>query len=149
MRLLRHDIITAPGPSRSGRRRRIPETPRRRAPSKWCRSSVPCGGRLPMIHPFSLFSDALQIGKTGLEVLADHAVHVEKHVDDFRKVGRVALHLPRDVSAIPPGLKRELDDVVGLEWLDEIQFDADLGRRRSIRDLHASLADVLVAFPRV
>src|SRR3989454_11525549 len=33
-----------------------------------------CGGR-PAGFPFSLFSDGLPIGKTGVELLADHAVH--------------------------------------------------------------------------
>src|SRR6266545_8148382 len=70
-----------------------------------------------------LFSDGLQIGKTGLELLADHAVHTEKYMDDLRNVGIGTMHGPRDIRGIAFAFQRELSDVVGFKRLDEIQFD--------------------------
>lgn len=95
------------------------------------------------------FSHALQIGKAGLEVPADHLVHVEEDPHDLRDEGAGAMHGPRDVGGAARGLQRELGDVVPFERLDKIQLNHDLGRRRGFRDLHASRPDVAVAFPRV
>src|SRR6266849_6718242 len=91
----------------------------------------------------------LQVGKTGLEVLADHAVHVDEYGDELRNIEHGALHDPGDVCGVALGFQREFDDVVGFERLAEIQLDRDLRWRHRLRDLHAPLADVPVAFPRV
>jgi len=39
-----------------------------------------------MSAPGLFFSDGLQVGKAGLELLADHGVHTEEEMHDFRDV---------------------------------------------------------------
>src|SRR2546427_2199037 len=91
----------------------------------------------------------LQVGKTGLEVLADHAVHVDEYGNELRNIEHGALHEPGDVCGVALGFEREFDDVVRFERLHEVQLDRDLGWRHRLRDLHAPLADGPVAFPGV
>jgi hypothetical protein len=47
-----------------------------------------------------LFNDYFQIVQTGLEVFADHFVHIEKCAHYFPSVGIGTVHGPRDVLAI-------------------------------------------------
>src|SRR5207302_1473840 len=96
-----------------------------------------------------VLGNSLQVGKTGLEVLADHAVHVNEYGNELRNIEHGALHDPGDVGGVALGFEREFDDVVRFERLHEVQLDRDLRWRHGLRDLHAPLADVPVAFPRV
>src|SRR5262245_33119581 len=102
-------------------------------------------------HPDSslLFGRGPEIGEPGLEVLADHLVHVEEKVNDLGEVGSLALHRPLYAGGVALRLQCEDDVVVRFEGLYEIQLDRDPGRRDRVRDFHAPLADVLVAVPGV
>src|SRR6267378_1521222 len=151
----------------SRRRPRTRRIPARRDPARPCPPSAPCAGRppvsssgqVPQIHlriacvaPMNcltrlILSNGLQVGKSGLEILADHAVHIDEDSYELRDVGHGALHGPGDVGRVTLGFQREFDDVLGFERLDEIQLDGDLGRSNRLRDFHAPLADVPVAFP--
>src|SRR5882762_8995081 len=95
------------------------------------------------------FSDGLQIGETGLEVLADHLVHADEHAHDLRHVWTGAMHSPGDARRVAFRLEREFCEVVGFERLDEIQLDRDFRWWRCIGDLHAPLADLAVTLPRI
>src|SRR6266542_3205671 len=96
-----------------------------------------------------LFGHGLHVGKAGLEFLADHLVHADEYANDFRNVGTGAVHAPGDIRGVAFGLERKFGRVMALDWLDEIQLDRDLRWRRCLRDLHAPLADLVVAFPRI
>jgi hypothetical protein len=88
----------------------------------------------------------------GLELLADHLVHIadETHHLPKEDIGTVygPSNVGADVRGVAFGIHRDLSDVVAFERLDEIHLENDFGRRR-IRDLHAPLADVPVAVPLV
>src|SRR5260370_28025868 len=53
------------------------------------------------------FGDGLQIGKSGVEVLADHPVHADEDADDLRDVGRGTVHGPGDGRRVAFWLERE------------------------------------------
>src|SRR5574341_1444684 len=76
-----------------------------------CVKSVKTPGCLP-------FRDRLEVGEPGLEVPANHLVHVDEHVDDFRNERRGSLHGPGDVGRSAVGNEREFDRVLDLERLD-------------------------------
>src|SRR6266511_3454109 len=93
------------------------------------------------------FGERLEIGETVREILADHLVHVDEdahHLPD-EEIG--AVHGPCDGRGLAFRLHRERGGVVSFERPEEIQLDDDLGGWRYIRNLHAPLADVLVAIP--
>src|SRR5437762_14128573 len=96
-----------------------------------------------------VLTNSLQIGKTGLEVLADHAVHVDEYGNELRNIEHGALHDPGDVCGVALGLARELVEIVRVERLHDVQAHRDLRWRHALRGLHAPLADVPVAFSRL
>lgn len=53
-----------------------------------------------------VFGDRLQVGKTGFELIANHAVHIKKYVHQLRHVG--AVHGPGDAGE-PTDACRALD----------------------------------------
>ena len=92
-------------------------------------------------------ASAFSLAEPGLEVLADHAVHVEEDAHDFRDIEVGTVHGPGDVRGFTSGLQCELRDVVRLERFEKIEFDCHPGRRGRIGDFHASLARLAVAVP--
>src|SRR5206468_10007691 len=88
-----------------------------------------------------------QVGETGLEILADHIVHVDKDAHQLRDVRTAAVHCPRYIRRVALRDERELGRVVALKRPDEIQLDCDARGMRGIRTLHATLANLAVAVP--
>src|SRR5262245_26712758 len=72
--------------------------------------------RLTVLSRFCilLFGEALQIAQAGLELAADHLVHVDKDVNDLGKVGNRPLHAPSHLGRAALRREQELDLVVRL-----------------------------------
>src|SRR5207244_5544610 len=75
------------------------------------------------------FDDRLEIRETGLELRADHLVHVDEDADQFADIRRRTFHRPRHLRRVSLRHEREPGDVVSLERFDEIELDPDARRR--------------------
>src|SRR3990167_5136958 len=80
---------------------------------------------------------ALEGRQAGLEIGADHPVHVEEHAHEFRQEWRRTVHRPGDLHRIAAPLEREVGDVVGHERLREIESDRHSLRGDGLHDLQA------------
>src|SRR6185503_7854628 len=94
----------------------------------------------------SLLGERFQVGEAGLEVLADHLVHVEEQAHQLRDERARTVHGPGDLGRLAARLEKEVGAVVALEGLLEIELDRDF-RGRGFEDLHAALPRLGVAFP--
>src|SRR5690349_17891220 len=93
------------------------------------------------------FGSGLHVGEALLELATDHAIHIDEDMEDLADERRRPGHRPGHVRGAAGRLKRECDEVMSFERLDEVELEGDLAGRNRLDDLHAALADLLVAFP--
>src|ERR1700693_6388124 len=76
------------------------------------------GYRLPSLRSIALpLGNRLHVFQSGLEVLADHGVHADKHLDHLGNERRRPMHRPGDPGAVALLFQREFGDVVAFERL--------------------------------
>src|SRR4051812_19983084 len=79
----------------------------------------------------------------------DHLVHIHEQSHRLAHNTVAADQRPSDFGLPAGGLQCELRAIASLEWPEEFQRDVDLPRGCRARDLHASGADLVIAFPGV
>src|ERR1700730_10069795 len=92
-------------------------------------SAFQCFQEMYRCDPASLllpFRKRLERMKASLEMLSQHAIHVDKNAHDFRNIRLRPAHSPRYPGRIIHWLQCEFVDVVGFKWLYEIDPHRDL-----------------------
>src|ERR1700730_17339433 len=85
--------------------------------------------------------------KASLEMLSQHAIHVDKNAHDFGNIRLRTAHSPRYPGRIIRWLQCEFVNVVGFKWFYKIDPHPDLERSRRLGNFHASAASVTFAYP--
>src|SRR3984893_6081690 len=96
-------------------------------------SAFQCFQEMYRCDPASLllpFRKRLERMKANLEMLSQHAVHVDKNAHDFRNIRLRTAHSPRYPCHITYPFQCEFVDVVGFKWLCKIDPHRDLERSR-------------------
>ena len=65
----------------------------------------------------------LEVGKAGLKILADHAIHVHEEAHYFMHEKTGAMHGPGHIRGVALRAQGELGRVVGLERPEKVQIN--------------------------